>query len=67
MAKRRVILDKQQITEPSEAQLLAERWDRSMRRAFKGVVMGGRPTARALLMRSPLNRINEASDDTPAE
>jgi hypothetical protein len=34
-----------------------KRWDKNMKRAFKGVVMGGRPTARAMLMRT-----SEASD-----
>lgn len=29
-----------------------KRWDKSMKRAFKGQVMGGRPTARATLMRA---------------
>jgi hypothetical protein len=35
----------------------ARRWDKAMKRAFKGQVMGGRPTARATLLRS-----SEASD-----
>ena len=32
------------------------RWDKNMKRAFKGVVMGGRPTARAMLMRTKAAR-----------
>lgn len=31
---------------------LASRWDRAMKRAFKGVVLRGRPMARATLMQS---------------
>lgn len=68
MTKRRVLLDRAEITEPSEAEEVAKRWDAAMRRAFKGLVLGGRPAARAALMRSPLNRMTEASDaDVAAE
>lgn len=34
---------------------LARRWDRAMRKAFKGMVLGGRPTARRTLLRAMEN------------
>ena len=61
MPKRRVILDKEVLHEPSEAEQVAVRWDKAMRNAFKGIVP--RPAARAMLMRSPLNPSNQKADD----
>ena len=65
MAKR-VILDPNDIQEASAstAQKVAARWDRAMRRAFKGIQP--RPTMRAALLRSPLNRVNQKDDDADA-